>query len=95
MTAGVLIHINPKDLKEAIREILRVTKKYFFMMEYNYDFEVFEKVPYRDNVGLWRGNFKKLLLENFDVKLIFEGTTGVEDGFGDKRVYFLFEKCNK
>lgn len=95
MSVGVLIHIHPENLKEVIREILRVTKKYFFMMEYNYDFEDFEKIPYRDNVGLWRGNFKKLILENFDVKLIFEGTTGVEDGFGDKRAYFLFKKYNK
>ena len=92
MVVGVLIHINPENLKEAITEVLRVSKKYFLMMEYNYDFEEFEKIPYRENVGLWRGNFKKLVLETFNVRLLLEGETGVEDGFGDKRNYFLFEK---
>ncbi|MBN1800509.1 MAG: methyltransferase domain-containing protein [Candidatus Lokiarchaeota archaeon] len=92
MTVGVLIHINPEQLKIAISEILRVSKKYFLMMEYNYDFDEFEKVPYRNNVGLWRGNFKKLVLDNFNVKLVSEGETGPEEGFGDKRGYFLFEK---
>ena len=92
MSVGVLIHINPEKLKEAITEVLRVSKKYFLLMEYNYDFEEFERIPYRENVGLWRGNFKKLVLENFNVRLLFEGEVGVEDGFGDKRNYFLFEK---
>ena len=92
MIVGVLIHINPENLKEAIAEVLRVSKKYFLMMEYNYDFEEFERIPYRENVGLWRGNFKKLVLENFNVRLLLEGEVGVEDGFGDKRNYFLFEK---
>ena len=92
MTVGVLIHLEPNTLKDAIKEILRVSKKYFLMMEYNYDFEEFEKIPYRDNVGLWRGNFKKFVLDNFNVKLITEGETGPEEGFGDKRGYFLFEK---
>ena len=92
MSVGVLIHINPEKLKEAITEVLRVSKKYFLLMEYNYDFEEFERIPYRENVGLWRGNFKKLVLENFNVRLLLEGEVGVEDGFGDKRNYFLFEK---
>ena len=92
MTIGVLIHIDPNDLKNAITELLRVSKKYFLMIEYNYDFEDFEKIPYRNNVGLWRGNFKKVVLDNFKVKLILEGETGPEEGFGDKRGYFLFEK---
>ena len=92
MSVGVLIHINPEKLKEAITEVLRVSKKYFLMMEYNYDLEEFERIPYRENVGLWRGNFKKLVLENFNVRLLLEGEVGVEDGFGDKRNYFLFEK---
>ena len=92
MSVGVLIHINPEKLKEAITEVLRVSKKYFLMMEYKYDLEEFERIPYRENVGLWRGNFKKLVLENFNVRLLLEGEVGVEDGFGDKRNYFLFEK---
>ncbi len=92
LTVGVLIHLEPNTLKDAIKEILRVSKKYFLMMEYNYDFEEFEKVPYRDNVGLWRGNFKKVVLDNFNVKIVIEGEIGPEEGFGDKRGYFLFEK---
>lgn len=94
MTIGVLIHIDPKDLQKAIKEILRVSNRYFLMMEYNYDFEEFEKIPYRDNVGLWKGNYKKLILSNFKVKLLLEGIAGVEDGFGDERGYFLFEKLD-
>ena len=92
LSVGVLIHLEPNTLKDAIKEILRVSKKYFLMMEYNYDFEEFEKVPYRDNIALWRGNFKKVVLDNFNVKIVIEGETGPEEGFGDKRGYFLFEK---
>jgi ubiquinone/menaquinone biosynthesis C-methylase UbiE len=92
MTIGVLIHIDPVDMKKALTELLRVSNKYYFMVEYNYNFNEFEKIPYRENVGLWRGNFKELVLENFNVKLILEGEAGELDGFGDKRNYFLFEK---
>ncbi|MFX1256293.1 MAG: pseudaminic acid biosynthesis-associated methylase [Promethearchaeota archaeon] len=92
MTVGVLIHIDPLDLKEVLTEIMRVSNRYFFMMEYNYDFEDFEKIKYRENVGLWRGNFRKFVLENFNVKLLIESEAVPDDGFGDKRNYFLFEK---
>lgn len=92
MTVGVLIHIDPHDLKNAIKELLRVSSKYYLMMEYNYEFEEFEKIEYRDSVGLWRGNFKQLVLDNFDVEIILEGETGKEEGFGDKRNYILFKQ---
>ena len=92
ITFGVLIHINPAELKKALKEILRVSNKYFLMIEYNYDFDEFEKVEYRENVGLWRGNFKKFVFDNFNVKLILEGETVKGDGIGDKAGYFLFEK---
>jgi len=92
MTVGVLIHIDPHDLKNAIKELLRVSNKYYLMMEYNYEFEEFEKIEYRDSVGLWRGNFKQLVLDNFDVEIILEGETGKEEGFGDKRNYILFKQ---
>lgn len=93
-TIGVLIHINPNDLKKALKEILRVSKRYYLMMEYNYDYDEFEKIPYRENVGLWRGNFKKFIIDNFNVKVLLEGETGIEEGFGDKRGYYLFEKVD-
>lgn len=92
LTVGVLIHLEPEKLKDAITEILRVSNRYYLMMEYNYDFEEFEKKEYRDNVGLWRGNFKKFVLDNFKVKLLSEGNTGIKDGFGDHREFYLFEK---
>ncbi len=92
LTAGVLIHINPEDLLKALKEIFRVTKKYYLMLEYNEDYKEFKQIPYRNNVGLWKGNFKKLIFDNFNVKLVQKGETGPEEGFGDKRGYFLFER---
>jgi SAM-dependent methyltransferase len=94
LSSGVLIHIPPSRLTEALSEVMRVSKRYFLMLEYNYDFEEFEKVEYRENVGFWRGNFKKVVIDNFNVRLILEGKAGLEDGFGSEREYFLFEKTN-
>ncbi|MBA7689247.1 hypothetical protein ES703_97751 [subsurface metagenome] len=42
LTAGVLIHINPEDLLKALKEIFRVTKKYYLMLEYNEDYKEFK-----------------------------------------------------
>ena len=92
LTVGVLIHLEPEKLKDAISELLRVSNRYYLMMEYNYDFEEFEKKEYRDNVGLWRGDFKKFVLDNFKVELLSEGDTGTKDGFGDHREFYLFKK---
>ena len=73
LTAGVLIHIDPKDLIKALSEIFRVSKKYYLMLEYNEDYKKFKQIPYRNNVGLWKGNFKKLILDDYHsrIKLIF------------------------
>ncbi|MBD3351148.1 MAG: methyltransferase domain-containing protein [Candidatus Lokiarchaeota archaeon] len=94
-TSGLLIHINPEKLISALSEIIRVSKRYFLMLEYQDDaLKKFKKINYRDNVGLWKGNFKKAVLDNFDVKILFENKTGPSDGFGDKRKYILFEKLS-
>ncbi|MBI3631447.1 MAG: methyltransferase domain-containing protein [Candidatus Staskawiczbacteria bacterium] len=71
-TDGVLIHINPKDIHTAMKEIYRVSKKYIVGIEY------FEKdyvgIEYRgEKDKLWKGNFSKMYLDLFpNLKLVKE-----------------------
>ncbi len=69
-TSGVLIHIHPKDLKKALREIYRCTKKYIW--GYEYYSENYTGVPYRERKGLlWKANFMKIYTENFpDLEIV-------------------------
>lgn len=71
-TSGVLIHISPKDIKKAMREIYRVTRKYIWGFEYYND--RYTEVNYRDHKNrLWKADFAKLYLGLFpDLKLIKE-----------------------
>jgi pseudaminic acid biosynthesis-associated methylase len=71
-TSGLLIHISPKDIKKAIREIYRCTKKYIFGFEYYAD--KYTEVMYAGKKNmLWKTNFPKLYLDNFsDLKLVKE-----------------------
>jgi pseudaminic acid biosynthesis-associated methylase len=55
-TSGVLIHINPKDLKRAMKEICRCSKKYIWGFEY-YSPKC-ENINYRGNRELlWKADF--------------------------------------
>lgn len=49
-TSGVLIHIHPDDLQQAMREILRVTKRWVFGFEYFADEP--QALDYRGHDGL-------------------------------------------
>jgi len=63
-TSGVLIHINPDDINEALKEIYRVAKKYIWGFEY-FD-ENYHEVEYRGNKNcLWKGNFAQRYLDLF------------------------------
>jgi pseudaminic acid biosynthesis-associated methylase len=68
-TSGVLIHINPKDIKKAIREIYRCSKKYIWGFEY-YCRE-YKNIVYRGNKDLlWKANFSKIYTDTFpDLKV--------------------------
>lgn len=46
-TSGVLIHINPKNLSNVMKEIVRCSKKYIWGIEYYKD--KFMEVSYREN----------------------------------------------
>ena len=69
-TAGVLIHINPKDVKKVLKEIHRCADQYIW--GYEYYAERYTQVIYRGNKQLeWKANFPKIYTDTFkDLKLI-------------------------
>src|SRR3989338_11165642 len=65
-TSGVLIHIHPDDVKKAMAEIVRVSKKYIWGFEYFA--ETLTEIKYRDHQDrLWKTNFSNLYLDLFPV----------------------------
>ena len=63
-TAGVLIHINPKDIKKALKEIYRVSNKYIWGYEYYHPTHI--SIDYRGNKNrLWKGDFCQMYLDHF------------------------------
>ncbi|UCD55372.1 MAG: methyltransferase domain-containing protein [Candidatus Omnitrophota bacterium] len=69
-TSGVLIHINPRDIRKAMKEIHRSSNKYIWGFEY-YS-KKYEEIIYREKKNLlWKADFQKLYLESFsDLRLI-------------------------
>lgn len=71
-TSGLLIHFDPKDVKDVLKEIQRCTRKYIWVFEYFAD--TYTKIDYRGHEDLlWKANFAKLFTDNFkDLKLVKE-----------------------
>ena len=69
-TAGVLIHINPKDLKKAMDGIYRTSNKYIWGYEYYHPQHV--AIDYQGNKNrLWKGDFCQMYLDIFpDLKIV-------------------------
>ncbi|MBU2541483.1 MAG: methyltransferase domain-containing protein [Candidatus Omnitrophica bacterium] len=64
-TSGVLIHINPKDIKKAISEIHRCSRKYIWGFEYFA--EDYNEINYRGKKSLlWKTNFPKIYTDTFE-----------------------------
>ena len=64
-TSGVLIHIHPKDIKKAMKEICRCSSKYIWGFEYYAD--RYDKIIYRGHENLlWKTNFKDIYLNLFN-----------------------------
>lgn len=86
-TSGVLIHISPKDIKKALKEIHRCSKK--FVWGYEYYAEKYTGVDYRGHKDLmWKTDFAKLYTDTFgDLKLVkkefvkYEGTENIDAMF--------------
>ena len=71
-TCGVLIHISPNDIKNAMKEIYRCTNRYIFGFEYFAP--KYTEILYRGKKNmLWKANFPKLYLDFFkNLKIIKE-----------------------
>ncbi len=64
-TSGVLIHMHPSDIAEAMGEIHRCSSKYIWGLEYYAD--EYTEESYRGNEDLlWKADFSKLYLELFN-----------------------------
>lgn len=90
-TCGVLIHVPPSGLPDAMAEMYRVSRRYLLCAEYHDDAEV--AVPWRGQASaLWRRNYKALWLQRFpELTLVEEGYRSPEEGF-DRITWQLFRK---
>ncbi len=61
-TNGVLIHLHPKDLKQAMREMARCSRKYVMGLEYYSESP--REIPYHGRSGaLWKNDFAAVFLK--------------------------------
>lgn len=90
-TSGVLIHISPDNIKQAMEEIVRCSKKYIWGFEYFA--EDYTEVDYRGKSDLlWKANFSKLYLDTFpELKLQKEKKIKYQAN-DNTYVMFLIEK---
>ena len=67
-TAGVLIHVSPADMKDALREMYRVSRKYILGFEFWSDRHT--PITYRGHTNfLWKANFARMYLDIFPRRL--------------------------
>ncbi len=71
-TSGVLIHLNPSDIRMIVKEIYRCTKEYIWGFEYYAD--NYTEILYRGHKNLlWKNDFAKLYCDQFsDLELVKE-----------------------
>ena len=93
-TSGLLIHIHPKNIKKAIKEIYRCSRRYIWGFEYYSD--EYREVPYRGKKNLlWKADFPRLYLGLFsDLKLIKEKYLKYLNNENIDVMFFL-KKANK
>jgi len=91
-TSGVLIHISPDNIANALKEIYRVSKSYIWGFEYWAD--EYRKVNYRGKDDLlWKGNFSGMYLNLFkDLTLVKEERFKYLNGSNIDTMYLLKKK---
>jgi pseudaminic acid biosynthesis-associated methylase len=91
-TSGVLIHISPDDIKNAVSEIYRCSNKYIWGLEYYA--ASYQKVVYKGHKNLlWKTDFARIYMDNFpDLKLVKEKKYVYRDDKHLTDEMFLLEK---
>ena len=91
--SGVLMHISPQDLPKALKEINRVTNRYFLTTDYYDDTEISVHYHQHDDM-LWRRDMQAVCAELLpNMKLLLKQEFEKQDPRTGKYTYgFLFEK---
>lgn len=90
-TAGVLIHVGPTELPQAMAEVYRVSKRYVLAAEYYAETET--PIEYRGSSELlWKRDFLGAYRSQFpDLQVVREGYWDMSVGF-DRTHWWLLEK---
>ena len=93
-TSGLLIHINPKDIGNALSEIYRCTNRY--ILGYEYYADQLKEILYRGHKNLlWKTDFAQLYLTEFsDLELAKENRLRYLDNENNIDSMFLIRKIN-
>lgn len=92
-TSGVLIHIHPNNLSDALKEIYRVAKKYIVCIEY-FSAQCRE-IEYRGNNNmLWTNDYGSLWLDSFPLRFVGCGFCWKRITKLDDLTWWIFEKVN-
>jgi pseudaminic acid biosynthesis-associated methylase len=91
MTAGVLIHLDPRDLPRGLAEIYRVSRRYILAIEYYAEKDT--EIPYRGQEGLlWKRDYRRDYQQQFsDLRLLRNGYCSADQGL-DRCDWWLLEK---
>lgn len=91
-TSGLLIHIHPNDIEDALSEIQRCTNCY--ILGYEYYADQLTEVLYRGRKDLlWKTDFAQLYLKKFsDLELVQEERLGYLDNDDNVDSMFLIRK---
>lgn len=90
-TSGVLIHIHPDNLLQAMTNIYRVSSRFIICIEYfTPDCRA---IAYRgEKEALWSNDFGKLYLDNFSLRCVTYGFVWKPVSGLDNLTYWIFEK---
>ncbi len=88
-TSGVLIHISPDDIRDALKEIRRCASRYIWGFEYYSD--EYTEISYRGEKDLlWKADFMQAYLDIFeDLRLLKEERFKYKDNDNIDQMFLL------
>ena len=92
-TCGVLIHIPPAELFKSCSEIVRVSNRFVLAIEY-FSAEPEMKNYQGRNGMMWKRDFGKFYLDNFDLRVVDHGFFWKETSGLDNLTWTLMEKSS-